>query len=57
MTAKEVSRIEVQLLRSTKGDVIFMEVDSDFVELLFKIMKSPIAELWRMNMKSHTTRC
>lgn len=34
-----------------------MEVDSDFVELLFKIMKSPIAELWRMNMKSHTTRC
>lgn len=45
MTSKEVSRIEVQLLRSTKGEVIFMEVDSDFVELLFKIMKSPIAEL------------
>ena len=45
MTSKEVNRIEVQLLRSAKGNVIFMEVDSDFVELLFKIMKSPIAEL------------
>ena len=38
-------KIEVKLLRSQSGQVIFLETGRDFVELLFAIMNAPLSSL------------
>lgn len=38
-------KIEVKLLRSQSGQVIFLETGRDFVELLFAIMNAPLSRL------------
>ena len=38
-------KIEVKLLRSQSGQVIFLETRRDFVELLFAIMNAPLSSL------------
>lgn len=38
-------KIEVKLLRSQSGQVIFLETGRDFVELLFAIMNAPLSGL------------
>ncbi|CAK9102759.1 unnamed protein product [Durusdinium trenchii] len=42
---KESDGMKVQVLRGTDGKVIFLEGGSDFVEMMFKLMQSPLSSL------------
>lgn len=44
-------RMKVQVLRGPDGKVIFVECGSDFVELMFKIMKAPLSSVLALPMK------
>ena len=44
-SAAMAKNIEIQLLLGPDGKVIFMECGSDFVELMFEIMKAPLSSL------------
>lgn len=53
--APQNSKIEVKLLRSRSGKVIFLESGPDFVELLISLMNTPLGGLLDTTQKSVET--
>lgn len=45
MAWKGKTQIEVKVLRSQSGEVVFLESGPDFVELLFNVMSAPLSSL------------